>query len=100
MTYIVAGVVIQDGKVLLIQEAKASCRGTWYLPAGRMERDESIVVSSICMRGSLVYIICFPHSFTGCSCRYLKSGSYRHMLAMEQQSINSLSMYHLIPSLV
>ena len=45
MTYIVAGVVIQDGKVLLIQEAKASCRGTWYLPAGRMERDESIVVS-------------------------------------------------------
>ncbi len=45
VTYIVAGVVIQDGKVLLIQEAKASCRGTWYLPAGRMERDESIVVS-------------------------------------------------------
>ena len=45
MTYIVAGVVIQDGKVLLIQEAKLNCRGDWYLPAGRMERNESIVVS-------------------------------------------------------
>lgn len=41
--YIVAGVVIEDGKVLMMQEAKASCRGRWYLPAGRMEKDESIV---------------------------------------------------------
>ena len=29
----------------MVQEAKPSCRGKWYLPAGRMERDESIVVS-------------------------------------------------------
>jgi 8-oxo-dGDP phosphatase len=27
----------------MVQEAKASCRGKWYLPAGRMERNESIV---------------------------------------------------------
>ncbi len=47
VTYIVAGVVIQDGKVLLIQEAKFSCRGAWYLPAGRMEKNETIVVSMI-----------------------------------------------------
>ena len=40
--YIVAGVCIQDGKVLLMQEAKMSCRGMWYLPAGRMEPGESI----------------------------------------------------------
>ena len=44
ITYIVAAVVIQDGKVLLIQEAKESCRGRWYLPAGRMELNETIVV--------------------------------------------------------
>ena len=43
--YLVAGVVIQDGKVLLIQECKISFKNKWYLPAGRMERDESIVVS-------------------------------------------------------
>ena len=42
--YIVCGVVIEDGKVLMIQEAKRSCRGQWYLPAGRMEKNESIVV--------------------------------------------------------
>ena len=42
--YIVCGVVIVDGKVLMIQEAKPSCRGQWYLPAGRMEKNESIVV--------------------------------------------------------
>ncbi|KAM4836964.1 8-oxo-dGDP phosphatase NUDT18 isoform 3-T3 [Thomomys bottae] len=30
-------------EVLLIQEAKRECRGTWYLPAGRMEPGETIV---------------------------------------------------------
>ena len=42
ITYVVAGVCIEDGKVLLMQEAKESCRGRWYLPAGRMEPGESI----------------------------------------------------------
>lgn len=27
----------------MIQEAKRECRGTWYLPAGRMEQGETIV---------------------------------------------------------
>ncbi len=44
MICLVAGVVIQDGKVLLIQECKISFKNKWYLPAGRMERGESIVV--------------------------------------------------------
>lgn len=43
VTYIVAGVVVVGDKVLLIQEAKPSCRGDWYLPAGRMEANETIV---------------------------------------------------------
>ena len=42
--YIVCGVVVERGRVLMVQEAKPSCRGKWYLPAGRMERNESIVV--------------------------------------------------------
>ncbi|KAK3585691.1 hypothetical protein CHS0354_020256 [Potamilus streckersoni] len=42
--YIVMAVVIDDeGKVLFIQEAKRSCYGKWYLPAGRMESGENIV---------------------------------------------------------
>ncbi|XP_064627734.1 8-oxo-dGDP phosphatase NUDT18-like [Lineus longissimus] len=42
--YIVAGIVINDaGDVLFMQEAKESCRGKWYLPAGRMEPDETII---------------------------------------------------------
>jgi 8-oxo-dGDP phosphatase len=40
--YIVCGLVVSDGKVLMIQEAKRSCRGMWYLPAGRVEQNESL----------------------------------------------------------
>lgn len=40
--YVVGMVLIQEGKVLLIQEAKESCRGSWYLPAGRVEPNETL----------------------------------------------------------
>lgn len=39
--YIVSAVVVQEGRVLMMREAKSSCRGRWYLPAGRVERNES-----------------------------------------------------------
>lgn len=39
---IVGGVVEQNGKYLLIQEAKAKCRGKWNLPAGHLEVGESL----------------------------------------------------------
>ncbi|XP_030374294.1 8-oxo-dGDP phosphatase NUDT18 [Scaptodrosophila lebanonensis] len=43
VTYIVACVLInQEHEVLMIEEAKQSCAGKWYLPAGRMERGETI----------------------------------------------------------
>ncbi|CAD7092497.1 unnamed protein product [Hermetia illucens] len=43
ITYIVACVLINDSdQVLMMQEAKKSCAGKWYLPAGRMEQGESI----------------------------------------------------------
>lgn len=39
------GVLIDDeGKVLMMQEAKRSCAGQWYLPAGKMEPGEDIEV--------------------------------------------------------
>jgi len=41
--YIVAAVLFNDkGEVLMMQEAKSSCAGQWYLPAGRMEAGEDI----------------------------------------------------------
>lgn len=44
VTYIVAAVVINDqGEVLMMQEAKASCTGKWYLPAGRVEKNENLI---------------------------------------------------------
>lgn len=33
------------GEILMIQESKRSCYGKWYLPAGRMEPNETIEVS-------------------------------------------------------
>ncbi|EDV26885.1 uncharacterized protein TRIADDRAFT_54258 [Trichoplax adhaerens] len=42
VTYIVGGVLIEDDKLLMIQEAKKSCRGLWYLPIGRLETGETL----------------------------------------------------------
>uniref|UniRef100_A0A1I8AHN9 Nudix hydrolase domain-containing protein n=1 Tax=Steinernema glaseri TaxID=37863 RepID=A0A1I8AHN9_9BILA len=48
ITYIACGVVLREAEsgsgleVLLVQEAKKSCRGKWYLPAGRVEPGETI----------------------------------------------------------
>lgn len=44
VTYIVACVLFNErNEVLMIQEAKQSCAGKWYLPAGRMEPGENII---------------------------------------------------------
>ncbi|CAG2172225.1 unnamed protein product, partial [Oppiella nova] len=44
----IGGAVIfnEDMDVLLIQESKASCRGKWYLPLGRIEPNEQLVDGS------------------------------------------------------
>jgi len=43
--YIAMAIVFDDkGRVLLIQEAKPSIRGQWYIPAGRVEPGENLVV--------------------------------------------------------
>uniref|UniRef100_H3BC23 8-oxo-dGDP phosphatase NUDT18 n=2 Tax=Latimeria chalumnae TaxID=7897 RepID=H3BC23_LATCH len=42
--YIVSAVLINEkNEVLMMQEAKWECYGKWYLPAGRMEQNETIV---------------------------------------------------------
>lgn len=43
VNYIVAFLLINDAdEVLMMQESRESCRGKWYLPAGRMEAGETI----------------------------------------------------------
>ncbi|XP_046984618.1 8-oxo-dGDP phosphatase NUDT18 [Schistocerca americana] len=43
VTYIVIGVLMnEEGEILMMQEAKSSCYGQWYLPAGRVEPGEEI----------------------------------------------------------
>ncbi|KAL8174131.1 UNVERIFIED_CONTAM: hypothetical protein K2H54_038992 [Gekko kuhli] len=42
--YVVMAVLLNEkNEVLVMQEAKLECHGTWYLPAGRMEPGETIV---------------------------------------------------------
>ncbi|XP_044138878.1 8-oxo-dGDP phosphatase NUDT18 isoform X1 [Bufo gargarizans] len=42
--YIVMGILVNEqNEVLMMQEAKAECWGSWYLPAGRLKRGESLV---------------------------------------------------------
>ncbi|XP_043938882.1 8-oxo-dGDP phosphatase NUDT18 [Protopterus annectens] len=42
--YIVCAVLLNEkSEVLMIQEAKWDCYGKWYLPAGRMEQNETII---------------------------------------------------------
>ena len=40
---VATAVVEQAGKILLIQEAKATCRGKWFLPGGRSDIAEPII---------------------------------------------------------
>lgn len=48
VTYVVACVIINESdEVLMMQEAKESCAGKWYLPAGRMEKGETIVQAAV-----------------------------------------------------
>ncbi|XP_031632735.1 8-oxo-dGDP phosphatase NUDT18 [Contarinia nasturtii] len=48
VTFIVACVLINEqNEVLMIQEAKKSCAGKWYLPAGRMEANETIIEAAV-----------------------------------------------------
>lgn len=42
VTYVVAAVVFNEqNEVLMMQEAKSSCAGSWYLPAGRVNCEET-----------------------------------------------------------
>lgn len=48
VTYIAMGVLFNSqGEVLMMQEAKSSCAGQWYLPAGRVNPGENLEVSAI-----------------------------------------------------
>jgi 8-oxo-dGDP phosphatase len=64
--YIVAAVLINEsGDVLMMQEAKRSCAGQWYLPAGHIEAGETIqqavereVILTIELQNYLTFTLC------------------------------------------
>lgn len=39
--------VVQEGKLLLIEESKPQCRGKWFLPGGRSMDGESLVQTAV-----------------------------------------------------
>ena len=44
--YIVSAVLIEEDRILLISETKSECYGQWYLPAGRVNKNENFEVST------------------------------------------------------
>lgn len=46
-TVVVGGIIQRDDKYLLIQEAKAECRGRWWTPTGHVESGESLLAGVI-----------------------------------------------------
>ena len=44
--YVACAVLIdEEGKILLTQEGFMPCLGQWYLPAGRVDPNETLIVS-------------------------------------------------------
>lgn len=47
MNNVIVGVVVEkNGKYLLVQEAKASCRGKWNFPVGHLDPNETILAGA------------------------------------------------------
>ena len=44
----------------MMQEAKRSCRGAWYLPTGRLEKEETLEVSSKISVNHLFFVLAYP----------------------------------------
>lgn len=44
---VVSVVVLQEGRILLVQEGKEFCRGQWSLPGGRVEQGEGLVDAAV-----------------------------------------------------
>ena len=80
--YIVGAVIVNsNNEILLIQEAKRSCKGLWYLPAGRVERNETLVDAvkrEVLEEAGLVFepngLICVEEN-TGMWMRFIFAGS-------------------------
>ena len=48
MHKVIVGVcVVEDGKVLMVKEAKKKCYGKWNFPAGHLDRNEDIFVGAV-----------------------------------------------------
>ena len=45
-TLVVSAGVVEDGRVLIVQEGKEHCRGMWGLPGGRVEPGERLILHS------------------------------------------------------
>ena len=47
MEIIVGGIIEKDNKILMVKEAKKKCYGKWNIPAGHLEKGETVFEGAI-----------------------------------------------------
>jgi len=47
MKFVIGTVIVRDGEILLVKEAKEKCHGQWNVPAGHLDENEHIFATAI-----------------------------------------------------
>ncbi|XP_057297513.1 8-oxo-dGDP phosphatase NUDT18-like [Hydractinia symbiolongicarpus] len=77
LIYIVSAILIKEEKILLVSENRPECYGAWYLPAGKVEKNETLesafereLVEESFIQGKADHLLSIDHDLFGRWFRY------------------------------